>query len=79
MRDLEVKKGLKDILSAITALTRDYRRVDSLEFGTLSGGRLKVYFDASEPVEAEQLMRNALKIRARTLAEIEISGAKSHD
>lgn len=74
--DAETKAGLEAILSAITALNQGERCKDSLEFGTLAGGRLKVYFDASEPVEAEMLMRNALMIRARTLREIEISGEK---
>jgi len=37
---------------------------DSLEIGTPGkGGALKIYFDSSDPVDAEQRIRNALALR----------------
>jgi hypothetical protein len=50
-------------------------RPDSIEIGTPSkGGTLKVYFDASRPVEADTLVARAIEIHQKAIALFADSG-----
>jgi hypothetical protein len=50
-------------------------RPDSIEMGTPSkGGTLKVYFDASRPVEADTLVARAIEIHQKAIALFADSG-----
>lgn len=73
----QTQSSIEELKTLLQIITKDDNRKDSIEIGTpAKGGAVKIYFDASKPEQAAELIENAIKMRAVAQRAIEREMAK---
>jgi len=61
----QTQSSIEELKTLLLLITKDDDRKDSIEIGTpAKGGSVKVYFNAGKPEQAQELIENAIKMRA---------------